>query len=255
LALGESESYGMLLDAMQTEIINTAIVNHFEREEELFKLDIKSLCLFFVDRVDKYLKDDGSAGELAKLFEKLYLKNLEVVLKRDNLDEKYKTYLLKTKDKLKELHGGYFAKSKKLKDEEEAIELILNKKEELLSFDTNLRFIFSQWALQEGWDNPNVMTLCKLAPSNSKISKLQQIGRGLRLAVNQNGDRITKEHNDFDFINELFVVVPSTESDFVSSIQNEISSHSIKKVSKVFNETIMIENAISSNPRFAVKRV
>jgi len=253
LALGESESYGVLLDAMQTEIINTAIVNHFEREEELFKLDIKSLCLFFIDRVDKYLKDDGSAGELAKLFEKLYLKNLEVVLKRDNLDEKYKTYLLKTKDNLKELHSGYFAKSKKLKDEEEAIELILNKKEELLSFDTDLRFIFSQWALQEGWDNPNVMTLCKLAPSNSKISKLQQIGRGLRLAVNQNGDRITKEHNDFDFINELFVVVPSTEIDFVSSIQNEISLHSVKKVSKLFNETIMIENSISSNPRFAVR--
>ncbi len=92
---------------------------------------------------------------------------------------------MKTKDSVKEVHSGYFAKSKKEGDEAEAIELILNKKEELLSFDSNLRFIFSQWALQEGWDNPNVMTLCKLAPSNSKISKLQQIGRGLRLAVNQ----------------------------------------------------------------------
>jgi type III restriction enzyme len=253
LPFGESESYGVLLDAMQTQIIDTAIVNHFEREEELFKMDIKSLCLFFIDRVDKYLKDDGSGGELAKLFEKLYLKNLNIVLEKDNLDEDYKKYLLKTKDNLKELHSGYFAKSKKLKDEEEAIELILNKKEELLSFDSNLRFIFSQWALQEGWDNPNVMTLCKLAPSNSKISKLQQIGRGLRLAVNQDGQRITKEHNDFDFINELFVVVPSTESNFVSSIQNEISQHSVRQVSKIFNETVMMENGISSNPRFAVR--
>ena len=253
LPLGESESYGVLLDAMQTQIVDTAIKNHFEREEELFKMDIKALCLFFIDRVDKYLKDDGSSGELAKLFEKLYLKNLEDVLKRDNLDIEYKKYLLKTKESLKELHGGYFAKSKNLKDEEEAIELILNKKEELLGFDSNLRFIFSQWALQEGWDNPNVMTLCKLAPSNSKISKLQQIGRGLRLALNQDGKRITKEDSNFDFINELFVVVPSTESDFVSSIQNEISEHSIKQVSKVFNEMVMLDNKITTTPRIAVR--
>ncbi len=253
LFLGESESYGVLLDAMQTQIVDTAIKNHFEREEELFKLDIKALCLFFIDRVDKYLLDDGSSGELAILFEKLYLKNLKEVLKRDSLDEGYKKYLLKTKESLKELHSGYFAKSKNLKDEEEAIELILNKKEELLSFNSNLRFIFSQWALQEGWDNPNVMTLCKLAPSNSKISKLQQIGRGLRLAVKQDGRRVTKEDSDFDFINELFVVVPSTESDFVSSIQNEISEHSVKQVSKIFNEEVMLDNAIALTPRVAVR--
>jgi len=253
LLLNESESYGMLLDAIQMEIVDTAIKNHFEREEELFRLGIKSLCLFFIDRVDKYLLDDGNNGVLAKLFEKLYLNNLDEVLKRDNLDEKYKAYLLRTKDNPKELHSGYFAKSKKLKDEEEAIDLILNKKEELLSFDSNLRFIFSQWALQEGWDNPNVMTLCKLAPSNSKISKLQQIGRGLRLAVNQEGKRITKDYNDFDFVNELFVVVPSTESDFVSSIQNEISSHSIKQVSKIFDENVLLDNGISKTPRGAVR--
>jgi type III restriction enzyme len=101
-----------------------------------------------------------------------------------------------------------------------------------------------------GLGNPNVMTLCKLAPSNSKISKLQQIGRGLRLAVNQDGQRITKEHNDFDFINELFVVVPSTESDFVSSIQNEISSHSVRKVSKTFTTEIIVENQISNVYKF-----
>ncbi len=253
LLLGESESYGVLLDAMQTQIVDTAIKNHFEREEELFKLKIKALCLFFIDRVDKYLLDDGSSGELAKLFEKLYLKNLKNVLSRENIDEEYKEYLLKTQESPKELHSGYFAKSKNLKDEEEAIDLILNKKEELLSFDSNLRFIFSQWALQEGWDNPNVMTLCKLAPSNSEISKLQQIGRGLRLAVNQDGERITKDDNDFDFINELFVVVPSTESDFVSSIQNEISEHSVKQVSKLFNEDVMMENGIATTARSAVK--
>lgn len=253
LPLGQSESYGVLLDEMQRVIVDTAIKNHFEREEELFKLGIKSLCLFFIDRVDKYLTNEGINGALAQLFEKLYLANLEEVLKRESLDAKYKKYLLKTKESVKEIHSGYFAKSKKEGDEAKAIELILNKKEELLSFESDLRFIFSQWALQEGWDNPNVMTLCKLAPSNSKISKLQQIGRGLRLAVNQEGKRITKEDADFDFVNELFVVVPSTEKDFVSSIQNEISQNSIKQVSKVFNEDTMVDNAIATTARNAVK--
>jgi type III restriction enzyme len=253
LPLGVSESYGVLLDEMQKVIVDTAIKNHFEREEELFKLDIKALCLFFIDRVDKYLTDVGTNGELAKLFEKLYLKNLNEVLQRENLDEDYKKYLLKTKESLNQIHSGYFAKSKKEGDEAEAIELILNKKEELLSFDSDLRFIFSQWALQEGWDNPNVMTLCKLAPSNSKISKLQQIGRGLRLAVNQEGKRITRDDSNFEFVNELFVVVPSTESDFVSSIQKEISQNSVRQVSKLFNEDVMTQNHIASTPRAAVK--
>lgn len=253
LPLGESESYGVLLDEMQKVIVDTAIKNHFEREEELFKLDIKALCLFFIDRVDKYLTEEGTNGKLALLFETLYLKNLEQVLKRDNLDEDYKKYLLKTKDSVKEVHNGYFAKSKKEGDEAEAIDLILNKKEELLSFDSNLRFIFSQWALQEGWDNPNVMTLCKLAPSNSKISKLQQIGRGLRLAVNQDGKRITKDDSNFDFVNELFVVIPSTEENFVTSIQKEISENSIKQVSKLFNENVMVENHIATTSRAATR--
>ncbi|OCL82679.1 hypothetical protein AAX27_02216 [Aliarcobacter thereius] len=253
ILLGESESYGVLLDEMQKVIVDTAIKNHFEREEELFKLNIKSLCLFFIDRVDKYLTDEGINGKLALLFETLYLKNLEQILKKDNLDEDYKKYLLKTKDSVKEVHSGYFAKSKKEGDEAEAIELILNKKEELLSFDSDLRFIFSQWALQEGWDNPNVMTLCKLAPSNSEISKLQQIGRGLRLAVNQEGKRITRDDSHFEFVNELFVVVPSTESDFVSSIQKEISQNSVRQVSKLFNEDVMTQNHIASTPRAAVK--
>mgnify|MGYP000715158260 FL=1 len=253
ILLGESESYGVLLDEVQKAIVDTAIKNHFEREEELFKLNIKSLCLFFIDRVDKYLTDEGINGKLALLFETLYLKNLEQILKKDNLDEDYKKYLLKTKDSVKEVHSGYFAKSKKEGDEAEAIELILNKKEELLSFDSDLRFIFSQWALQEGWDNPNVMTLCKLAPSNSKISKLQQIGRGLRLAVNQDGKRITKDDSNFDFVNELFVVIPSTEENFVTSIQKEISENSIRQVSKLFNEDIMVDNHIASTSRAATR--
>ena len=175
LPLGVSESYGVLLDAMQSVIVDTAIKNHFEREEELFKLNIKALCLFFIDRVDKYLTDEGINGELAKLFEKLYLKNLNEVLKRENLHEDYKNYLLKTKESLGQIHSGYFAKSKKEGDEAEAIELILNKKEELLSFDSDLRFIFSQWALQEGWDNPNVMTLAKSLHQTPKYQNFNKL--------------------------------------------------------------------------------
>ena len=252
LMIDEVESYGVLFEQMQKVIVDRAIKNHFEREEELFKLGIKSVCLFFIDGVNKYLKDDGSQGVLAQLFEKLYGQNLELILAKE-LDENYRAYLERTQESLGQIHHGYFAKSSKIKDEEEAIALILNKKEELLSFDTDLRFIFSQWALQEGWDNPNVFTLCKLAPSNSEISKLQQIGRGLRLAVNQNGERITKEHEAFEFVNELFVVVPSTEEDFVTAIQNEISEHSVKQVAKLFNEEIMVENGIATSARFAVR--
>lgn len=253
LPLGVSESYGVLLDEMQKVIVDTAIKNHFEREEELFKLDIKALCLFFIDRVDKYLTDEGINGELAKLFEKLYLKNLEEVLKRDNLDEDYKKYLLKTKESLNEIHSGYFAKSKKEGDEAEAIELILNKKEELLSFDSDLRFIFSQWALQEGWDNPNVMTLCKLSPSNSKISKLQQIGRGLRLAVDQDGKRITQQDSNFEFVNELCVIVPSTEKNFVESIQDDIYRNSIRGIDKIIKEEILVDNKIVNSIKEACR--
>lgn len=253
LPLGESDSYGVLLDAMQRVIVQTAIDNHFAREEQLYKLNIKALCLFFIDRVDKYLTDSGIDGKLAKPFEELYKKKLDEVLAKDDLDESYKKYLLRTKDRIKDIHSGYFAKSKKEGDEADAIELILNKKEELLSFDSDLRFIFSQWALQEGWDNPDVMTLCKLAPSNSKISKLQQIGRGLRLAVDQDGRRITNDCGHFDVVNELFVVVPSTEQNFVASIQKEIGDNSVKSVSKVFDETVMMENEIAINPRAAVR--
>ncbi len=252
LPLGSSESYGLLLDEMQKVIVDTAIKNHFDREEELFKLGIKSLCLFFIDRVDRYLTSTGTDGKLAKLFETLYSKNLQEILKREDLDEKYKSYLLRTKDSLNNVHNGYFAKSKKEGDEADVIDLILSKKEELLSFQSDLRFIFSQWALQEGWDNPNVMTLAKLAPSNSKISKLQQVGRGLRLAVDQSGKRVTKDDENFNFVNELFVVVPSTEGDFVASIQNEISQNSIKRVSKVFDEFVMVENGIATTARNAV---
>ncbi len=228
LLLDQKEPFSYFVEGEQEVMLKEAIKSHFEREEGLFKKGIKALCMVFISGVNSYLSENEQPAKLALLFEKLYQQKLEEVLKKP-LDENYRAYLERTKEDIKKVHGGYFAKSKKVGDEYKAIELILKEKEKLLSFDSDLRFIFSQWALQEGWDNPNVMTICKLAPSHSNITKLQQIGRGLRLAVNDRGERITKEHADFDFVNELVVIVPQVEGDFVGAIQQEISEHSLIK--------------------------
>ncbi len=228
LLLDQKEPFSYFVEGEQEVMLKEAIKSHFEREEGLFKKGIKALCMVFISGVNSYLSENEQPAKLALLFEKLYQQELEEVLKKP-LDENYRAYLERTREDIKRVHGGYFAKSKKESDETKTIELILKEKEKLLSFDSDLRFIFSQWALQEGWDNPNVMTICKLAPSHSNITKLQQIGRGLRLAVNDKGERITKEHADFDFVNELVVIVPQVEGDFVGAIQQEISEHSLIK--------------------------
>ncbi|WRG51172.1 type III restriction-modification system endonuclease [Helicobacter pylori] len=228
LLLDQKEPFSYFVEGEQEVMLKEAIKSHFEREEGLFKKGIKALCMVFISGVNSYLSENEQPAKLALLFEKLYQQELEEVLKKP-LDENYRAYLERAREDIKKVHGGYFAKSKKEGDEAKAIELILKEKEKLLSFDSDLRFIFSQWALQEGWDNPNVMTICKLAPSHSNITKLQQIGRGLRLAVNDKGERITKEHADFDFVNELVVIVPQVEGDFVGAIQQEISEHSLIK--------------------------
>ncbi|MGL2876160.1 DEAD/DEAH box helicase family protein [Helicobacter pylori] len=228
LLLDQKEPFFYFVEGEQEVMLKEAIKSHFEREEGLFKKGIKALCMVFISGVNSYLSENEQPAKLALLFEKLYQQELEEVLKKP-LDENYRAYLERAREDIKKVHGGYFAKSKKEGDEAKAIELILKEKEKLLSFDSDLRFIFSQWALQEGWDNPNVMTICKLAPSYSNITKLQQIGRGLRLAVNYRGERITKEHADFDFVNELVVIVPQVEGDFVGAIQQEISEHSLIK--------------------------
>ncbi len=228
LLLDQKEPFSYFVEGEQEVMLKEAIKSHFEREEGLFKKGIKALCMVFISGVNSYLSENEQPAKLALLFEKLYQQELEEVLKKP-LDENYRAYLERTREDIKKVHGGYFAKSKKEGDETKTIELILKEKEKLLSFDSDLRFIFSQWALQEGWDNPNVMTICKLAPSSSNITKLQQIGRGLRLAVNDKGERITKEHADFNCVNELVVIVPQVEGDFVGAIQQEISEHSLIK--------------------------
>ncbi len=248
LLLDQKEPFSHLLEGEQEVMLKEAIKSHFEREEGLFKKGIKALCMVFISGVNSYLSENEKPAKLALLFEKLYQQKLEQILKKDDLDENYRAYLERTKDNIQKVHGGYFAKSKKESDEAQVIALILKEKEKLLSFDSDLRFIFSQWALQEGWDNPNVMTICKLAPSHSNITKLQQIGRGLRLAVNDKGERITKEHADFDFVNELVVIVPQVEGDFVGAIQQEISEHSLIK--QVFSGEELEKSGIVKKGRY-----
>lgn len=249
LTLGASQGFGELKQANQEKILKEAIDLHFEKEKCLFEKGIKALSLFFIDEVSNYLLDNNQPGWLAKTFEDSYKKKLDKILK-GSLCEKYRNYLEASKNELKTVHNGYFARSIRDKDNDTAIELILRDKEKLLSFNTPLRFIFSKWALQEGWDNPNIFTLCKMAPSNSEISKLQQIGRGLRLPVNQDGERITKEDPNFETIAELNVVVSEDEQNFVEGIQNDIDSLSLKQKTS-FNEKILIDAGIAEHKKEA----
>ncbi|EAK1650784.1 DEAD/DEAH box helicase, partial [Campylobacter jejuni] len=188
----KKESYILNQDDIKS-LIKQAIDLHFEKEEKLFKKGIKALSLFFIPNVADFRGDNPFIKDT---FEELYKEKRNEILK-SNLDKNYKTYLEKDFDKDGNLkvHQGYFSGDKGSADEKEAngVKLILEEKEKLLSFDTSLRFIFSVWALQEGWDNPNIFTLTKLSNSASQISIHQQVGRGLRLCVNNKGKRIT--HN------------------------------------------------------------
>lgn len=253
LPLGEATSYGMLAEQVQSLIIERSIANHFEREEANFKHGIKSLSLFFIDAVAKYLPDGNKPAVVRAIFERHYAAQLAATLAKPELDAAYRRYLERSAADIGRVHKGYFARSHSEKGEEEAIALILEEKEKLLSFDTDLRFIFSMWALQEGWDNPNIFTLCKLAPSNSKITKLQQIGRGLRLAVNQQLERVQSDDPAFDEINELVVVVPASEGDFVQAIQNEIAAHSVQHIARIFDDAVLTAYGIAPSTRVAGK--
>lgn len=248
LPFGEPTAYGMLAEQTQSLIVECAVANHFEREEDLFKRGIKSLSLFFIDAVAKYLPVGNKAATLRDTFEFHYQAHLTKTLAKPGLHPPYRAYLERSAADIGKVHKGYFARSQSEKGEEEAIKLILQEKERLLSFETDLRFIFSMWALQEGWDNPNVFTLCKLAPSNSKITKLQQIGRGLRLAVNQRLERVQADDPAFDEINQLTVVVPASEGNFVEAIQSEIAAHSVRQVARVINQDSLAVSGISINP-------
>ena len=210
-----------------TNLLNKAIDLHFEKEEKLFKDNIKALSLFFIPNIEDFR---GEKPFIKEEFERLYKQKRAKILKQD-LSKEYRDYLEKDFDKdfnLK-VHEGYFSGDIKNKEDREAdgVKMILQEKEKLLSFDYPLRFIFSVWALQEGWDNPNIFTLTKIASSSSDTSRHQQVGRGLRICVNNEGKRINHKYlnyndNEFFDINYLDMLISGEERGFIEGLQREI---------------------------------
>lgn len=227
-------------DAKRRIQIREVIQAHLARERALFAQGIKVLSLFFIDEVVKYrdYSRDDTLGDYARVFEEEYgLAVSEVLSELPFGDEAYRSYL----DGItaNETHQGYFSIDKKSRHfvegevsrsgddkgqskDVDAYDLILKNKERLLSFEEKVRFIFSHSALREGWDNPNVFTMGLLKRSDNTVSRRQEIGRGLRLAVNQEGERIDDPASVHD-INELTVVTDESYTAFVTGLQREIS--------------------------------
>ena len=217
--------------------IRETIKAHLDKEKQLFAQGIKVLSLFFIDQVAKY-RDYGrpdEKGEYARIFEEEYgLLKAEYLSELVIDNEAYRKYLAGVD--AARIHKGYFSIDKtnnRLKDpavrasavdseDVDAYDLILKDKERLLSFGEPTRFIFSHSALREGWDNPNVFVMCMLKHSDNTISRRQEVGRGLRLSVNQRGDRMDHSAVVHD-INVLTVVASESYKEFVSGLQKEIS--------------------------------
>jgi type III restriction enzyme len=223
---------------VKTALISKTIEEHLDKEIILNPQGIKVLSLFFIDTVSKYrmYDEDGNVtnGEYAEIFEKEYLKLIK--------KPKYNSLFGEIKDiesTVSQIHNGYFSIDKKAKSsnkkekfeyfkdtsgntnaDEDTYNLIMRDKEMLLSFDSKLRFIFSHSALKEGWDNPNVFQICTLKEAgNSEIRRRQEIGRGLRLCVNQEGERVYGHE-----VNTLTVMATESYVDFVDNFQKEIET-------------------------------
>lgn len=221
--------------------IRETINSHIEKEEALFNDGIKVLSLFFIDEVAKYrLADDGTEanGIYAKMFEEEYKNMVEVEQGKLNLNPKYLSFLKNTSADT--VHKGYFSidkKSGKFKDSEtkrgssgsddtDAYDLIMKNKERLLDRAEPVRFIFSHSALREGWDNPNVFQICTLKQSTNDTSRRQEIGRGLRLCVNQNGERMDESilGEKVQDTNVLTVIASESYETFVKGLQSDIAN-------------------------------
>ena len=222
--------------------IRETILSHIQRERELFYKGIKVLSLFFIDEVAKYKQYDAAGqpmnGSYAEMFEEEYqdvISNLQIGMREDD----YMKYLSAiSADKT---HAGYFSIDKKGKmidskvarketttDDVDAYDLIMKNKELLLDRNPKkspVRFIFSHSALREGWDNPNVFQICTLKQSSSDVRKRQEVGRGLRLCVNQDGERMDTNvlGNDVHNVNVLTVIASESYDSFAKGLQNEIA--------------------------------
>ena len=235
LVLKVGESIGDINnDEVKYQQIKATIKAHLDKELSLVKKDIKVLSLFFIDEVKNYqiYNDDKtiSKGKYQIMFEQAYN---ELIAR-----PKYKPLLnskIRNIQDAERVKGAYFAEDAKnkgkLKDSKErksgfsaddvrAFDLIMKRKELLLSFDSSVRFIFSHSALKEGWDNPNVFQICTLVDTKDTFTKRQKIGRGLRLAVNQDGERVT--HQKDETVNVLTVIANESYEEFASTLQSEI---------------------------------
>jgi len=233
--------------------IREAIKAHFDKEQALFPQGVKVLTLFFIDEVARYrdYAAPDEKGEYARVFEEEYQAHLNEVLDLgldlQLRDDAYVQYLKGIP--VAKTHSGYFSIDKKSKrlvdpdvaargesagqsDDVDAYDLILKDKERLLSLAEPVRFIFSHSALREGWDNPNVFVICALKHSDNTVSRRQEVGRGLRLSVNQQGERMDHPATVHE-VNVLTVVASESYKDFVSALQKDISE------------------SLSARPRFA----
>src|SRR6266478_451082 len=222
MRLGE-EIGGLREDVWRSQIKET-IKKHLEKElqvrESAGERGIKVLSLFFIDRVANYRDYDGEGKAMKGKFAEAF----EAELAHWAKDQRFKD-IPWLKEPVEKLHNGYFAQDRKgiLKDtsgdtqaDDDVYNLIMKEKERLLSSDEPLRFIFSHSALREGWDNPNVFQICTLNETRSALKKRQEIGRGLRLPVNQHGLRVFDES-----VNKLFVMANESYEDFARALQTE----------------------------------
>ena len=240
VVLGAGEATGDVNESALRRIqIREAIKAHFEKEKVLFAQGIKVLSLFFIDEVAKYRSYDEAgeqAGEYAKMFEEEYDGQLnELPLLEETPYNRYLKGIETSRT-----HNGYFSIDKKTKrlvnpdvktrgetvgeaDDVDAYDLILRDKQRLLTFEEPVRFIFSHSALREGWDNPNVFVICTLKHSDNTVSRRQEVGRGMRLSVTQNGDRVDDPATVHQ-VNVLTVVANESYKDFVAGLQKDISA-------------------------------
>ncbi len=242
LVLREGEMVGKVNDIyVRRHQIRETILSHIEKERKLFKMGIKCLSLFFIDHVDNYrIYEQGGGtrnGQYAEIFEEEYNNIVGQLQLSISDDPEYVAYLQKFT--ATEVHNGYFSRDKKghyvqpsateLRNESSndvsAYDLIMKDKERLLSFSEPTRFIFSHSALKEGWDNPNVFQICTLKDSDNQTKKRQEVGRGMRLCVNDRGERQDENvlHGRVFEVNELTVIASESYNSFASKLQTEIA--------------------------------
>lgn len=247
-------------DDMRRIQIRETIRAHFEKEASLFAGDIKALSLFFIDEVVKYrdYEEEDTKGQYARIFEEEYKALRDQKLAELPLSEseaRYHDYL--RSHRVESVHKGYFSidrqnrqidpKGRGESTDASDYDLILKDKERLLSFKEPTRFIFSHSALREGWDNPNVFTLCTLKHSDNTISRRQEIGRGLRISVDQKGERQDQDSKTVHDINILDVIANESYETFAKELQKELlaelKSRPRKASSDYFKGKVLLDEA------------